>query len=908
MRTHLILLLVALCLLIGGASAVSWTSANGCWTATDGDYTIVMWNQTGNHSWPVPEGVNEVEDLVVGGGGAGGAGQAGVAYSCGGGGGEINASNGLPVSGTITVTVGTAGIYVGPTSVGGNGGSSAFGSIFANGGYAGGTITRGVGGNSGIGYNGGAKNASNLAGGGGAGNSHNGYVSVGTYGGNGGDGNSSSISGITTYYAGGGAGEAPGAVIGANGLGGGHSFYGGGGECDSSGGSGVVIIRYLTPSSSEGVSFTATPTTGLSPISVQFNDTTSTLASSWQWNYTTLSDAIPVTFSTEQNATHEFTTGNYSISLYANTTTWSTASTQTTWINVSELAPIADFTQNTSSGFYPLAVQFNDTSTLNPTAWSWSFGDGAYASEQNTSHTYSSGGNFTVTLTVHNINATQSSQIGYVEIWNYTSVSFSGAPLAGNVPLTVTFTDTSENATSWYWIFGDGGTSTSRNPTHTYDVGSYTVNHSASNGRHTSWYNQTDYITVSETPPVASFTQTTLSSAINFTTIQFSDTSTRTPDSWIWNATDLSGNNTPFTFNTTSGTPIHSFTKGNYVIELIATNSAGANTSTQSNWVNVTVIPPLIGIAPYPGDQYVASAGAQNITQSVSQVGSYSVTAESGYVIYEIIVEDLPIGANQTHVLNYRGQSFLLEIGTYSTLYFIKNVDITLTMPNGTVQTAHTSATWYSGNYRTLIQPVDDLSTDLFSLKIDLLIGLSPASAQFYATPAGWTVPSTLPFSSASGSFTALSDVKVKQKTLQQFTDDITNYDPTKGISEWWDDLFQWTWGMILAFMYGIPVLGPIMVGFIDLAGIILTELYFWLSFIVLNFPAILLSIETLIMMMAAINAGSGKRSLGRLAHNIYEYNVAVIHGFIYFADVVRGWIATLVEIVTSIVNALKPI
>jgi hypothetical protein len=61
-------------------------------------------------------------------------------------------------------------------------------------------------------------------------------------------------------------------------------------------------------------------------------------------------------------------------------------------------------------------------------------------------------------------------------------------------------------------------------------------------------------------------------------------------------------------------------------------------------------------------------------------------------------------------------------------------------------------------------------------------------------------------------------------------------------------------------------------------------------------------------MMMAAINAGSGKRSLGRLAHNIYEYNVAVIHGFIYFADVVRGWIATLVEIVTSIVNALKPI
>ncbi len=697
---------------------------------------------------------------------------------------------------------------------------------------------------------------------------------------------------------------------GTNGLGGGGAGRRGPNDGDiycygGYGGSGVVIIRYAIPAIV--ATFTATPTTGLSPLSIQFNDTTSTLASSWQWNYTTPSDAIPVTFSTERNATHEFTTGNYSISLYANTTTWSTASTQTTWINVSELAPIAAFTQNISGGFYPLAVQFNDTST-NPTAWNWSFGDGGYTSEQNASHTYTSGGNYTVTLTVQNTNATQSSKIGYVEIWNYTSVSFYGSPQAGNVPLTVTFTDTSENATSWYWIFGDGGTSTNRNPTHTYEVGTYSVNHSASNAHHTSWSNQSEYITVSETPPVASFTQTTLSSAINLTTIRFSDTSTRTPDSWMWNATDISGNNTPFTFNTTSGTPIHSFTKGNYVIELIAANSAGANTSTQCNWVNVTVIPPLIGIDPYPGDQYVASAGAQNITQSVSQVGSYSVTAESGYVIYEIIVEDLPIGANQTHVLNYRGQSFLLEIGTYSTLYFIKNVDITLTAPNGSVQTAHTSATWYSGNYRTLIQPVDDLSTDLFSLKIDLLIGLSPASAQFYSTPAGWTVPSTMPFSSASGSFTALSDVKVKQKTLQQFTDDITNYDPTKGISEWWDDLFQWTWGMILAFLYGIPVLGPVIVGFIDLAGIILTELYFWLSFIVLNFPAILLSIETMIMMMAAINAGSGKRSLGRLAHNIYEYNVAVINGIIYFADVVRGWIATIVEIVTSIVNALKPI
>lgn len=42
--------------------------------------------------------------------------------------------------------------------------------------------------------------------------------------------------------------------------------------------------------------------------------------------------------------------------------------------------------------------------------------------------------------------------------------------------LTVTFTNTSSNATSWYWDFGDGNTSTQQNPVHTYSAfGSYVV-------------------------------------------------------------------------------------------------------------------------------------------------------------------------------------------------------------------------------------------------------------------------------------------------------------------------------------------------------------------------------------------------------------------------------------------------
>jgi len=61
--------------------------------------------------------------------------------------------------------------------------------------------------------------------------------------------------------------------------------------------------------------------------------------------------------------------------------------------------------------------------------------------------------------------------------------NFTARPETGDAPLTVQFTDTSENnPTSWYWTFGDGGTSTARNASHTYaTAGTYTVNLTVSN-------------------------------------------------------------------------------------------------------------------------------------------------------------------------------------------------------------------------------------------------------------------------------------------------------------------------------------------------------------------------------------------------------------------------------------------
>ena len=61
--------------------------------------------------------------------------------------------------------------------------------------------------------------------------------------------------------------------------------------------------------------------------------------------------------------------------------------------------------------------------------------------------------------------------------------SFTAAPSEGRAPLTVQFTDTSENSPeSWAWDFGDGASSTEQSPIHTYNsAGTYDVALVASN-------------------------------------------------------------------------------------------------------------------------------------------------------------------------------------------------------------------------------------------------------------------------------------------------------------------------------------------------------------------------------------------------------------------------------------------
>jgi len=78
--------------------------------------------------------------------------------------------------------------------------------------------------------------------------------------------------------------------------------------------------------------------------------------------------------------------------------------------------------------------------------------------------------------------------------------NFTGTPTSGAPPLTVAFTDQSTNSpTSWSWTFGDGGTSTAQNPSHTYNsLGSYSVSLTATNALGSGTNTKPNYITVAQ--------------------------------------------------------------------------------------------------------------------------------------------------------------------------------------------------------------------------------------------------------------------------------------------------------------------------------------------------------------------------------------------------------------------------
>ena len=152
--------------------------------------------------------------------------------------------------------------------------------------------------------------------------------------------------------------------------------------------------------------------------------------------------------------------------------------------------PTPDFAYTGGGCTAPCAVLFENKSK-DAASCSWNFGDGTSSTEVSPTKTYNVGGTYTVTLTASGLGGTEStskqiliqqSTASQLPVPNFT---FSGGGCMA--PCNISFTNTSTNAISYAWDFGDGSTSTSNNPNHTYTSGgAYSVILRATNAAGTS--------------------------------------------------------------------------------------------------------------------------------------------------------------------------------------------------------------------------------------------------------------------------------------------------------------------------------------------------------------------------------------------------------------------------------------
>lgn len=160
--------------------------------------------------------------------------------------------------------------------------------------------------------------------------------------------------------------------------------------------------------------------------------------------------------------------------------------------------------------------------------------------------------------------------------------NFSSDVTGGFVPLSVQFTDLSQNATGWNWDFGDSSNSIEQSPIHTYSAaGTYTVKLTVNNEVGTDTEIKTGYVNAKQVSPklVSVFSALPPSGTAPLKVI-FTDKSQGTPTSWKWNFGDG-------TYSKDKN-PIHIYLKpGKYTVILTVENDKDSSTKTMSGYITV---------------------------------------------------------------------------------------------------------------------------------------------------------------------------------------------------------------------------------------------------------------------------------------------------------------------------------
>jgi PKD repeat protein len=331
--------------------------------------------------------------------------------------------------------------------------------------------------------------------------------------------------------------------------------------------------------------FGASALSGIDSLTVNFIDSSAGIITSRVW---TFSDN---TTDTAKNPIHFFqTTGTYSIKLRVTGPGGIDSLTKINYIIVSPPKPKAVFGASPLVGNDTLTVQFFDSSTGKITSRIWYFNDGTTDTAKNPLHFFSAVGSYSIKLVVTGSGGADSLTKTNLIVVNsgIPKVRFGVSQTSGADSLNAQFFDSSTGTiTERLWKFGDGSTSTEKNPLHLYDsIGSFTVSLKISGPGGKDSIVKTNYISITPTKARANFSAAPDSGAKPLS-VQFIDSSSGTISGRIWNFGD---NKT-----STEKSPQHVYTAtGKFTVSLVVSGAGGVDTVTKKNVVTVTdSFPPI---------------------------------------------------------------------------------------------------------------------------------------------------------------------------------------------------------------------------------------------------------------------------------------------------------------------------
>jgi choice-of-anchor B domain-containing protein len=357
---------------------------------------------------------------------------------------------------------------------------------------------------------------------------------------------------------------------------------------------------------------------------------------------------------------------------------------------VEDTSPYPIFSADVTTGCLPQTIQFFDNSDTT-FLWNWTFEGGtpATSTEQNPIVVYNTPGTFNVTLSV----TTQTASQYTVERLNY--ITIGQAPTAGftnnTVANVVDFTNTSVNANSYHWDFGDGLTSTSPNPSHAYSaVGQYPVTLTATNDCGSTTFQQTIQVLV--VPPTATFTLSATSGCAPLT-VEYTSAPVGNPTSYNWNFPG----GTPGTSTAPNPTVVYN-TPGTYSAQLTVANAAGSNTATLNQAITIGAAPAALysfTVNEFSASFTNTSSGATSYVWNFDDGGtstlpnpSHTYAANGSYEVTLEAMNECGIAVfTQTVNINVSGLDFLEETD-YSLLAspnpFSQDLKLDYTLAEGT--------------------------------------------------------------------------------------------------------------------------------------------------------------------------------------------------------------------------------